>query len=103
MAYTQLSESTYNQLVALGARVSCERSPFGEGWRYLVECPNGYSASIVKHPFSYGGNEGFWELAVVLHGRLVYDTPVTSDVEGWLTEDDVLALAREVAALEAVD
>jgi hypothetical protein len=40
---------------------------------------------------------------VVLHGRLVYDTPVTSDVEGWLTEDDVLALAREVAALEAVD
>lgn len=61
---------------------------------------NGYKVSVIKTKYSYGGFEGKYELAV-LHPDvgIVYDTPVTSDVEGWLSEDDVSRLMGEVAAL----
>jgi hypothetical protein len=61
--------------------------------------PNGYSASVIRTCFSYGGDQGLYELAVLHGGQLVYDTPVTSDVEGSLTEADVERLLAQVEAL----
>jgi hypothetical protein len=61
---------------------------------------NGYGASVVRHAYSYGGPSGMWELAVLgLDGDLTYDTPVTDDVVGWLTEADVDRLLGQVQAL----
>ena len=61
---------------------------------------NGYGASIVQTPFSYGGNEGLYELAVLdSDGNLTYETPVTSDVEGYLSEDDVTILMKQIQNL----
>jgi len=61
-----------------------------DGIQYLAMFPNGYGASIVMNLFSYGGNDGLWELAVLDdEGDLCYDTPITDDVLGYLTEDDV--------------
>lgn len=57
----------------------CMRIPF----------KNGYTASLVRHDRSYGGNEGFWEIAVMMGEKLVYDTPITGDVVGWLNPDEV--------------
>ena len=63
---------------------------------------NGYGASVVTSPYSYGGERGLWELAVLDgNDRLVYDTPVTSDVIGWLTEANVEEKLTEIEALPA--
>lgn len=61
--------------------------------------PNGYGISVVSGPASYGGPHGLYELAVLHEGRIVYDTPVTTDVLGWLSEDDVTERLNEVARL----
>lgn len=66
------------------------------------EFENGYSASVIQSPYSYGGDQGLYELAVIHDGKLCYDTPITNDVLGHLTEDDVTRLLGEVAALPAV-
>jgi hypothetical protein len=61
------------------------------GTQTIYRFDNGYGASIVKHSFSYGS-----EMAVVKFKgssiddfNLCYDTPITSDVLGYLTPIDV--------------
>lgn len=63
---------------------------------------NGYGASVIISPYSYGGDKGLYELAVFKGGSLCYDTPITSDVEGYLTPDDVTRLLGQIEALPAV-
>lgn len=64
---------------------------------------NNYGASVVKHYGSYGFEEDLFELAVLYFedGKiyLCYDTPITNDVEGNLTNDDVLKLLRKIREL----
>lgn len=82
------------------------------GVQRLYRFENGYGASVVRGYGSYGVDGGFWELAVIrLTGAgendwdLCYDTPITDDVLGWLTErkvDEVLAKIKALPALEGV-
>ena len=47
----------------------------------IDEADDGFGASVVRHPYSYGGAVGLWELAVLdSNGRLTYETPITDDV-----------------------
>ena len=74
------------------------------GERYQVEYrfPNGYGASVVRGPYTYGGDAGLYELAVLNpDGELAYDTPITNDVLGWLTESDVDDVLGRIADLSA--
>lgn len=71
------------------------------GERWVFEFANGYGASVVRFPHSYGAAEGLWELAVLRAGRLTYATPITDDVLGHLTEADVRSVLRDVAELPA--
>jgi hypothetical protein len=51
---------------------------------------NGYGVSVICHSSSYGGKSGLYELAVLdADGELTYDTPVTGDVIGYLTPEEV--------------
>jgi hypothetical protein len=64
--------------------------PMGIGKQCIVQFPNGYSASIVQGLHTYGGPEGLYELAVFdKDGNITYDTPITNDVLGYLSEEDV--------------
>ena len=65
-----------------------------------VHFPNGYGASIVCHDGSYGGDKGLFELAVLRGDSIVYDTPVTSDVLGWLNPSDVEGVLAQIEALK---
>jgi hypothetical protein len=66
-----------------------------------ISFDNGYGASVVKGPMSYGGKNGLYELAVLdSNGELTYDTPVTNDVEGYLSEEDVTKLLEQIQKLE---
>jgi len=61
---------------------------------------NGYGASVVKTPHTYGGDMGLYELAVFgKNGHITYDTPITNDVEGYLSEDDVTNLLEQIQQL----
>jgi hypothetical protein len=77
------------------------------GVQKLYRFPNGYGASVVQFPRSYGYGSGRWELAVLKFTgegddefKLTYDTDITDDVIGYLTEDEVDALLDQVEALK---
>lgn len=83
-----------------GGKVNAWRSVMG-GRQARIAFPNGYEASIVCHAGSYGGNEGLWELAVcdAKTEEIVYDTPITDDVIGRMTEAEVSETLARIAAL----
>jgi hypothetical protein len=61
---------------------------------------NGYGASVIIGPHTYGGEDGLYELGVLgKDKKLTYDTPVTDDVEGYLSEDDVTKLLEQIQTL----
>jgi hypothetical protein len=61
---------------------------------------NGYGASVVKGEHTYGGKDGLYELGILgKDGKLTYDTPVTDDIEGYLNEDDVTILLKQIQSL----
>lgn len=72
------------------------------GAQAIVVFPNGYGASIICHPFSYGGPEGLYEIAVLDGGNITYDTPVTSDVLGYLSTKDVEKTLADIEALPSI-
>jgi hypothetical protein len=61
---------------------------------------NGYGVSVVQTPTTYGGADGFYELAVIgKDGQITYESPITSDVEGYLTPEDVTKLLEQIQSL----
>jgi hypothetical protein len=62
---------------------------------------NGYGVSVIIGPHTYGGEDGLYELGVLgKDGKLTYDTPVTDDVEGYLTEEGVTEFLKQIQNLE---
>ncbi len=65
-----------------------------------IKFDNGYGASVVQGPHTYGGKDGLYELAVLnSNGDLIYDTPITDDVEGYLSETQVTDLLIKIQQL----
>jgi hypothetical protein len=78
-------------------------SPLG-GECLVYRFDNGFGASVVRNNYSYGGSEGLWELGVIRFvgedfWDLVYDTPITDDVIGSQTEEEIADLLVQIAAL----
>ena len=70
-----------------------------DGVQSIVSFSNGYGASIVRHKHSYGETEGLYELAVTKNNKITYDNPITDDVVGYLTEEDVESYLNQIEAL----
>ena len=94
--------------------------PLWEGRQRLYRFENNFGASVVRHNGSYGGYEGLWELAVIKWSEeprdpdydfggafdpgapdweLVYDTPITDDVIGWLKESEIEPILLKIKSL----
>ncbi len=58
-----------------------------------------YEVSVVRHKYSYGYEQGLWELAILRDGKLCYGSGITEDVIGHLTEDQVQEYLAKVDAL----
>jgi hypothetical protein len=77
------------------------------GHQVVVKFHNGFGASIIRGPYTYGGDKGLFELGVVRFNKkgdnwsLTYDTPITDDVLGFLTEEQCIDYLKQIMALEA--
>jgi hypothetical protein len=65
----------------------------------VVKFENGYGASIISHDYSYGGYHGLFEVAVIHDEIIVYDTPVSKDVIGWLDFAGVAGILKDIEEL----
>ncbi len=73
---------------------------FLSGKKARIQFDNGYGASVVSHSFSYGGKQGLYEIAILDNeGDICYDTPITNDVVGHLTEEDVTEVLIKIQRL----
>lgn len=79
-----------------------------DGTQRLYRFENNFGASVIRHSGSYGGNDGLYELAVIIWDpkdnitlvetdryeritgwTICYSTAITDDVIGYLEEDQV--------------
>ena len=82
-------------------RKSWKRMNVHGGYARRWEFDNGYGASVICHKYSYGNEDGLYELAVFKDGDITYDSPITNDVIGYLTPREVVMLLRDIEALPA--
>jgi hypothetical protein len=74
--------------------------PDDMGIQCRIQFENGYGASIVKHKYSYGGDKGLYEIAVLdSDGEITYTTSVTDDVIGYLRPEDVTDVIEKIEKL----
>lgn len=73
------------------------------GTQVVHKFDNGYGASVIQTPFSYGGNEGLYEIAVIEwednDWSICYHTPITDHVIGYQTEEEVDMVLTAIEAL----
>lgn len=62
-----------------------------EGVQGFIDLVNGYQLSVVQSPFSYGGKEGLWEIALMAGNSLVEVEEWCDQVKGYLTKSEVEA------------
>lgn len=66
---------------------------------------NGYGISVISNSHSYGGENGLYEIAVLIgdieKSSLCYDTHITNDVIGHLTEYQVDEIISQIKLLPA--
>ena len=77
-----------------------------DGIQYVFRFENDYGASVIKNNGSYGHNDDLWELAVLkFYGPdecqwdLNYETPITDDVIGWQTDEQIRDLLKRIKEL----
>jgi len=79
--------------------------PLNGGTQVVHRFENNFGASVIQHDFSYGGDEGLYELAVVSFADktndydLNYSTEVADDVLGYLSEEDVKDYLNKIEQL----
>ena len=78
------------------------KDSFNYQWIFRFE--NGYGASVIKSWGSFGFDKDLFELAVLefyQHGcHIAYNTRITNEVIGYLTNDEVLEYLEKIKNLE---
>lgn len=79
-----------------------DEKSFGKFPRHEYHFKNGYCASVIHNPYSYG-----LELAVLKHNNeneewdLTYDTKITDDVVGYISgKEELEKLLNKISQLE---
>lgn len=79
-------------------------APIDMGTQGKEDYDNGFSVSVIQNPYSYGGSEGLFELAVITEDGIHYKNSVAQgDVRGYLTKEDVDRLTLEVKMFNKYD
>jgi hypothetical protein len=71
-----------------------------DNYHKIYRFDNGYGASVVSGPNTYGGKNGLFEVAVLdNNGEITYNTSVAGDVVGWLDFDGVVDILNKIKSL----
>lgn len=76
----------------------------GESFTHRFKFDNNYGASVIKHIGSYGYEKDLFELAVIHfdengESELCYETQITDDILGCLSNDEVLDILGKIKKL----
>jgi hypothetical protein len=76
-------------------------NPMGDDFGIVsrTQFDNGYEVSVVKSPYTYGGDKGLYELAIFKDGEITYATSITNDVMGYLRPEDVTDVMAKIQKL----
>lgn len=75
------------------------------GHQIVLKFPNGFGASVIRGPYSYGGDKGLYEIGIVEFNEsgedysLTYDTSITDDVLGYLTKEECMSIFGDILRL----
>ena len=98
--YTHVLSLDSIKQIAGGAR-DFQYSLRCNGIQYIAEYKNGYQASILNYGF--GGEHNLYEVAVLVDGEICYDTPVTEDVLGYVSEEEVVKICSRIRNLKTIE
>ena len=80
------------------------------GIQKVYKFGNGYGASVISNNYSYGNEQGLWEMALLTFkynrkGELMWDVVYRNDfangnVAGYLSDEEVLELLEWIKSLE---
>jgi len=91
-----------------------ETNTLNERIQKIYKFDNGYGASVIKGPTTFGGADGLWELAVLesfspnfpgsleeneIPWEICYTSGITDDVFGHLNDPEVDAILRQIKDL----
>lgn len=66
----------------------------------ILQFDNGYGASVIIGPTTYGGMEGFYGMAILdSNGKITYQTSITDDVIGYLTPIAITEYLKKIQDL----
>lgn len=90
------------ELSTVGGTLHTYTRPDGGG--VVVYFDNGYCADVAINRMTYGHEQGLYEIAVMTHKdykdlQIVYDTPITDDVLGFLNLDEVVDYVIKIREL----
>jgi len=77
----------------------------GTEYHGTIEFQNGYSVSIVRHNYSYGGDKGLFEIMLMKDRKPCILPPITEShdtVRGFLSRSEVNALLTTIEGLPVV-
>jgi hypothetical protein len=65
------------------------------GYQLMFSFSNGYGASVIDHDYSKG-----LEIAVLdSDNKIIYNTPITDDVLGYLSDDEASSTLEKISNL----
>ena len=76
---------------------------FDGGTQTKLDFDNGYGASIIFGSMFYSNGVDTFELGITHDGKLTYDSGLSDDVIGHLSNDEVTALLYKIKALKEVE
>lgn len=99
---TDLSVETIKKIEELGGKHKCDSAAdmYGVRFHHLFDFENSFGISISKNAHTYGSQDDKWEVAVMNNGKVCCDTPVLSDVAGWLSEEEVIGYAKKISKID---
>tara|TARA_B100000212_G_C27041695_1_gene391843 strand:+ start:146 stop:529 length:384 start_codon:yes stop_codon:yes gene_type:complete len=102
-----------NQLEQRGAKkmktfadIPFKETKMPKGIQAVLKFGDKYELSIVKSDFSYGGNNGYYEIAVFKGDDQVILPGITEDhdtVKGWLSQNDVIGIVKKMHLITGAD
>lgn len=70
------------------------------GRQARMKFPNGYGVSVIIGRMFYSNGIDTYELAIFKGENICYDTPITNDVLGYLSKEEVTEIMKKVQELK---